>query len=369
MVICFECSRETKDLLDRLRARSDARDYGELIHHAISAYELLVNEVGDSGSLVLGGDHVPRSVAVPGAKGSHRSQPTVSAVQKIPSTFSLPSERRDGVPLQPAEIAWPVPAEGWLFGQLNRILPVKASCRAVANLTLRSGGALPLSVGQEVAEDAAALGNILREYDQRMNLGRDDRFATAFPSTGVEGEKGRIRYATQFVGYSDRQGNLTGLPAGLKLIEAVGEDPTRPMIALTDAGWDWALLPNPVLDNLPSEPKERLSKEESEMLLAHFGRSVPQEVSAYCTLLAAIAAGDTTPMSLDKVTVARSTDEGRHRLSKAFYSTQRSGAISRMSDLNLVTRERDGSRVFYHSTERGEDFLGQFCDTCHGRSA
>jgi hypothetical protein len=45
------------------------------------------------------------------------------------------------------------------------------------------------------------------------------------------------------------------------------------------------------------------------------------------------------------------------KLSQSFLASQRSGAVSRMSDLNLVSRVRDGIRVSYVLTDEGTAFL------------
>ena len=44
-------------------------------------------------------------------------------------------------------------------------------------------------------------------------------------------------------------------------------------------------------------------------------------------------------------------------LSQSFLASQRSGAVSRMSDLGLIERRREGVRVFYAVTDDGRAFL------------
>jgi hypothetical protein len=46
-------------------------------------------------------------------------------------------------------------------------------------------------------------------------------------------------------------------------------------------------------------------------------------------------------------------------LSESFLASQRSGAISRMEDLRLVLRVRDGVRVFYDVTDIGERYMAR----------
>ena len=110
-----------------------------------------------------------------------------------------------------------VPVDRWILGQHNKLLPVKATCRALANLMLRdkaSRDGLPLQkAGSEVASDAAILGGFLQFLDEKFEAHRDEALAFAFPSTGATNEdKSRLRYANQFVASFSKQGTLTGLP-------------------------------------------------------------------------------------------------------------------------------------------------------------
>ena len=52
MIICFECSQEIKDLLDRLVSSGHYRDYSEAIALAIANQGLLQSEVKSKGATV-----------------------------------------------------------------------------------------------------------------------------------------------------------------------------------------------------------------------------------------------------------------------------------------------------------------------------
>jgi hypothetical protein len=141
----------------------------------------------------------------------------------------------------------------------------------------------------------------------------------------------------------------------LKLINhSRGEEP---LIWLTEMGWRFALLRNPVLDEGQEKPTRKFSVEETAFLLDHIARSVPIEAFAYRTILTAILQGADTPEKIDTVLQKYAPQDRSRNLTVSFLSSQRSGAISRMADLGLVTRIRDGVRVFYTVTDAGKQFV------------
>ncbi|MCG8554028.1 MAG: hypothetical protein MJD61_01885 [Proteobacteria bacterium] len=165
-----------------------------------------------------------------------------------------------------------------------------------------------------------------------------------------------LRYASQFVASTNSNGQLSGLLVSFKLINRlVG---SRSPVGLTEAGWAFAALKNPVLDQpegLADAP--RFTPEEVGFLLKHIARSVPAERFAYRSILEAVEAGNTSPDSLDRA-LSKYRSQGQDReASTSFLSSQRSGAVSRMSDLGLVQRSRAGVRVEYGITELGNKFL------------
>ncbi|HPR90528.1 MAG TPA: hypothetical protein PLD93_03730, partial [Synergistaceae bacterium] len=74
-------------------------------------------------------------------------------------------------------------------------------------------------------------------------------------------------------------------------------------------------------------------------------------------LIRAIADGAATPDKLEKVLQAHVPAVTNRSLSPSFLTSQRSGALSRMADLGLIARERNGVRVSYVVTEHGQRFI------------
>ncbi len=370
MVLVFSCSREAKRALDELMERGGYTDYSDVINAAVTNFAVLSSELEGKGAFVFPGREPVDVVGVetqtkPIKKGSRSSEhgPDLPPQVGIPSLFSrsvLPDQPPVALApvvtheLEPGEV---VPVDRWIWGQYSKILPVKASCRALSQLLLADDSGFHVEkIAGQIAQEAAGLRAYLKGLDVRYGLTRDDALSTGFPDAGDNGDRSRLRFASQFVGAISKQGQLSGLLADYRLIGLTGERARR--VQLTEAGWAFSLLPNPVLDGTQARPGDRLSDEERVFLIEHVVRCVPAEDFAFRTMLAAISQGLVTPEMLQtavkKMPVANS--EG---ISDAFVTTQRSGVISRMADLGLVTRVREGVRVSYVITQDGNAYAAR----------
>ena len=384
MIICFECSQVTKEALDRLLGGGQYRDYSEVLSVAVANLLILQKQIQEKGVLVLedaGPPHLTSSdmrsgkehlTTIRSASSTRQQSPLASASSvelqadhrttgmevAVPELFLLEGLRdfRPQVASLPSDV-WvmgqEIPLDRWLFGQYNRLLPAKASCRALAHLLRSSPAGVRLSKATSRISDAAmSLGEFLANHDQREGIDRDDALATAFPTRGEAADKGRQRYANQFVASVNRNGQLSGLPFDLKLINYVRH--RDPKLQLTEVGWQFVQMWNPVLDGSQAKPTQKFSAEETAFLLDHIAGFVPAEDFAYRTLLAAIASGEDTPQRLG--TALQRYVSSDRKLTSSFLASQRSGAISRMTDLELVVRVRDGVRVSYVITSNGEQY-------------
>lgn len=371
MIICIDITDATKSELDRLLLEGGYPNYSEAISIAIINQRVLHQRIPKDGSLILD-QHVE---ARPAATGKQPLQPAMQPTgqgskPEVPELFILKTES-DGSWFRPApppdDVFVPtqhVTLDRWIWGQYNKLLPVKATCRGILSLLSttevdRSG--IPLSkAATEISDKVIILGDYFRTLDATYELTRDDALATAFPFSGSDREdKARLRYANQFVAGANKHGRLTGLLVDLKLINQVRGK--TPKILLTQAGWEFASLPNPALDGkLDGPPRARLSEDERNLLLQHISLTVPAEDAAYRAVLSAILDGAETPEALD-IALKRFLPERTEKpFTDAFVSTQRSGAISRMSDLGLIERVRSGVRVKYVITEAGKTYTHRF---------
>jgi hypothetical protein len=390
MIICFNCPAETKDDLDRLLEIGSYRDYGEAIAAAVRNQLLMEKEVKEKGTLIIGGSSptvgAPRETASPRQpppkvaqasrhatqrkendspkgprNGAARLKPAVPAT--IPALFrseGFPEETPAGLAELPTDMWAPgqaIPLDRWVLGQQNRLLPAKANARALIRLFLESPRGLPISsTAERIAAEAAVLGDYFAAQDAARGGSRDDALATAFPTTAEDADKGRVRYANQFVVYQNGRGELSGLMVDLKLVNVVGQRKER-LIVPTSMAWEFARLSNSVLDGGADGNAEKFTPAERSLLLRHIVSSVPVEAFAYRAILGAVRDGNNSPERMDAALKAHVAEDRAGKLTQSFLASQRSGAISRMSDLGLIERQREGVRVSYILTEIGRAFL------------
>ena len=372
MVICFDATVEAKRALDALLESRQFRDISEVVSMALANYEVLQRSAS-SGDPPVGGDAHGASIensrpAAQRAFAKASSKPASSQPQ-IPELFLLNSIRIEDIKLANVPAATEgatssLPPSRWLFGQYNKFLPVKASCRALLNLLRETPGAVPLDKAVEAISQAAwELGDYLYTSDQRAGRSREDSFAAAFPTTASNGALSRIRFANQFVGNlrqpkqvegQPKKTKFIGFPAALRFMVCAGGK--SPALQLTAAGAEFALLRSPTLDSSPEESDRKFSEPEVALLLAHIKDFVPEETSAYCAILDAIQSGANTPDAVDAYLRQRFNLPTEQAITKTFLTTQRTGAISRLVDLGLIAREKQGLRVTYLATQAGKDF-------------
>jgi hypothetical protein len=127
-----------------------------------------------------------------------------------------------------------------------------------------------------------------------------------------------------------------------------------PRLNLSRQGAKFALLENPILDHGAAGDQGKFSPTELSFLVNHILTYVPEERSAFKVILGAISERVTTPKALDNFLSSKYADS---TMTPAFLSLQRSGVISRLIDLQLVRRLREGTRVTYAVSESGADVL------------
>ena len=351
MIICFACSSETRHQLDTLRQREGHSSYQDVIQHAVALYHDLASQIGDTGVLVLPEPTEARAVASEPQVATTESPPGIG----VPEIFSL-SPRGNGPSASGVTRAEAgVTVKQWIFGQYNKLLPMKAGLRAMASLIAHSGATIdPTQDLEEASVAAAGLAEHLRAKDERCELNRDEYLATGFPSREADSSSLR-RFRTQFMFDVSGAGRLHGLPAEYGLL-GFASDGLEDGICLTEAGWTFCQMPNPVLDD-EGESCERFSPEEIAFLTEHIEGNVPAERAAFWAVAEGVEAGADTPTDLDHYILAMLPPAREKDPTHSFLSTQRSGVVSRLGDLGLIARKRKGVRVQYVITESGSDLL------------
>ncbi|TKJ28274.1 MAG: hypothetical protein CEE40_11930 [Chloroflexi bacterium B3_Chlor] len=245
----------------------------------------------------------------------------------------------------------PGPVEQWPWGQINKLLPVKFTVRLLANQLSDAEPVVPLDHFKlEAAQRARSFGLWLAGNDKKYGRRRDERLSAGFPIGRVP-ETSLNRYATHFVGHERKNDKaLFGALFELKLgnAEVVG---TKLSVGLTEAGVQFATIPNPVLDN--SDLSSSLGNDEIGFYLEHIRARVPGEAYAFELILGLLAEGVNGREGLN--------ERVRNRVgldwTDAVVNMQRTGTMARMYELGLIEKTRDGLRVKYGITDRGMSWL------------
>jgi len=258
-----------------------------------------------------------------------------------------PSKVETMTPPKPEEVA------SEIYGLYNRFSPTKITTRVLANMLKGDGPNVPLKTLQENASAIA------REYGKKLvkkelGLGRrrSEMIATALPTKSkrpIDEFKAKARFKSHFVGYLAKE-RMEGAPAVLRFVNIRKGDNGRDVVGLTVAGLEFAKLANPVIEN--EDLNSPLSDKEREFLVNHISAELPEEARLMQSTLEAIKGGATNPEK-----VQEGLRKLKPELKETELSTIRSGLLSRMSELGLITRERVGLSVRYHITSAGQEFL------------
>jgi hypothetical protein len=239
-----------------------------------------------------------------------------------------------------------------LWGQVNRIFPIKIGLRILA-IRMNKEGWLELEEYKNTACDVAELyAHLLKKHETKNNRNRELKISAALPE--IKDYKSQMRYKGQFLAYIRKDGRLEGASTFLKLVNIKKDEQSKVLIGLTKAGLEFARLENPVLDE---ENFERsLSKKEIEFYLGHISREVKGEFNMVKWLLKTIAGGVNRREAIN--------NELKQQLglkwgnpSEAIINTQRSGLTARMNELGLLGKEKHGVTGIYTITELGRKYL------------
>ena len=238
-----------------------------------------------------------------------------------------------------------------LFGQFNRFFPVKITTRVLANLVNGGGSSVPLVTLQENASSVAReLGKSLVKKERDLGRTRSDMIATALPTKRDE-SKAKARFESQFVGFLSNR-RIEGAPATLRFVNIFKDGNGRVMAGLTSAGLKFASLANPVIDG--GDLKSPLSGEEQRFLVGHIATELPQEMNLMRYILEAINSKADNPGLLQE-----RLKQLKPELNPSELTTMRCGLLSRMAELNLIRRIKNGLSANYRTTYDSEQLLSR----------
>lgn len=234
-----------------------------------------------------------------------------------------------------------------LWGQYNRIFPIKITLRALANL-LKENETIELSLLQSQAFLAAReIGLFLRKEDKKYKRKYGDLLSSALP-VGRSLTKTEKRFINHFVGYYTRAGRIEGAPGALKFLNIFEDTDGSHKVGITEAGLGFASISNPILDE--ENFGITLNRSESSFYFQHVSQNLKRETELMQGILKAIDDGKSSPSELNQ--------EIRHfsrGWSQAMINTIRAGATSRLQELGLISRQRKGVKISYSITACGKE--------------
>jgi len=294
----------------------------------------------------------PSVVGAPIIESGHRrSASTESVMMSLTSNIHLLSDRPDLGTVRTVPVS-NMPRSDYLWGQYNRFLPVKVVTRVASNLVKRySTDHIALAELHETcAQIAREMGKDLERKDRQLERKRGTIIAAGFP-IGRDQNKSTLRFSNQFVGYLAKD-RVQGAAPVLKFIELKRDEDNSVTASMTEFGVKFASLTNPVIDL--KNYANALSEEEVMFIQEHIASQLPTEAKLIHLILTAIKGGIATPERLnDKV--GRFNPEWK----EGEASTMRSGIVSRIRELGLLTVEKDGVKVTYKLTKSGEECLNK----------
>lgn len=271
------------------------------------------------------------------------------APTRLVRTFNLTEElfsQPDVLPLASA-------ATDVLPGLISRLLPVKFAVRVLYSILGTTGKeTVELhSFLDKVGEYALRMGDRLAEQDRASGRRREEGFAAGFPTSSRDAGKSKDRYRNLFVAsVRSKERRADGALPFLKL-SVLREVRGEVHIGLTSAGGEFARISNPVIDGTP-EHDVALSIDERNFLIEHVRRWVPGEYKAAQLVLAAVNEGITDRSALNEILAAEWDSWSADQV-----NSWRSGLLSRLSELGLLERLRDGRTLEYRVSRSGRKLL------------
>jgi len=240
----------------------------------------------------------------------------------------------------------------WLWGQINKIFPVKIGLRALLNF-LDSEESMELEKFRDkAAEVAVSIGKEIQNYEIRENIKRDNRVSTGLP-IGAEEYKSKMRYKGHFLALMRKDRKLDGALTFLRFVNLIRNDNGTVKIGLTEAGLQFACLENPIIDK--NIFNVSLDKTEISFYLDHVSKNVKGEFTAIKWLLEKLQSGLRHNEEINQeLKISLGNTWGA---SDAIINTQRAGLMARMIELGLIERYRKGVRVYYYISESGKEIL------------
>jgi len=244
----------------------------------------------------------------------------------------------------------------WLWGQINRVLPIKIGLRVLNNLLSNKQWINLNDFKEKAVEVAYSVGSIIKEHEKNNKKAKLKRISAGLPLN--ESFKSQVRYKSHFLANMRSDNLFDGAMCNLRFVNLNKQDKNEIFIGLTEPGIIFSQLMNPILDE--EDFDRSLNDGEVTFYLEHIKKYVPNEDYAFKWLLNKLNEGISERLSINKSLKEeignRWKTEGWKATDK-FINTQRAGLMARMFELGLIIKEKKGIEVFYYISESGKIFL------------
>ncbi|HKR06624.1 MAG TPA: hypothetical protein VJY62_18465 [Bacteroidia bacterium] len=243
------------------------------------------------------------------------------------------------------------PKQMWIWGQINKILPVKIGLRVLYK-ELENDKYIEMdNFLNKALQFAVKINYAIQNYEIKLSKTRSEKISAGLPDME---KKSQTRYKSQFLVYSRKDSLLDGAMSLLKFINVdIESRKGKILLGLTQSGVEFAEISNPSLDN--SSFEQSLSQEEIDYYLKHIKTNVPNEHNAIKWLLNKINEGFNEREAIKKE--MKNEFQELWNASDAVINTQRAGLTSRITELRLLDKEKNGIYVIYHVSDSGKSFL------------
>jgi predicted transcriptional regulator len=244
--------------------------------------------------------------------------------------------------------------ELYLWGQINRILPIKLGLRVLSNMLIeKNSGYIDL---EEYRKTTAKIAQSLRQILEEKTLsisGKKDALWIGLPEAKSDkADKSIDRFKNQFLGYLRKDNVIEGALGRLKFANIWFTENKRICIGITNSGLEFAILENPVLDKNVYDLGS-LSDAEKDYYIKHITANIPNEKKMFIDILKLIKEGTSDLTSLNE----KLSNIWPNTWTPAVVNTYRSGTTARLVELGLVEKVKKGIEVEYIITKAGKDFL------------
>lgn len=241
-----------------------------------------------------------------------------------------------------------------LWGQVNRIFPIKLGTRVLAN-SLKDMGAGLMNLEDfrnKATRIAREFGLKLRILDKRKMRKPGEKLSTGLPA-GSKAELSMNRYKAHYLAYQTGKGTLSGALADLRLANIEGDN-----IGITEKGLEFAKLSNPLLDSKEANLTMPLSGGEIKCFLSLVSEFLPDEHAFMNTVLGMIESGEPPREVFNSRVKGFLEKVWKREITNAVANTMRSGVLSRMWELKLVECRHVGKTVVYSAVRGSGGELG-----------